>query len=176
MEADEQTAARDNLDLVMTVVAQSVLASMNCTHGDEAAWYLVIAAIDRRQDFCVGQDANWAKLSIGWEAERVEAEKMKLTDARVGSFAYLRKMRELPKEIASGGGLDNFCSAVPWKFLLGNTTPEQRKSYIRSHPDVDLNAMIAVFATVRNLGLAREWIERPCEKGFWSTTFVRQTR
>jgi hypothetical protein len=174
----ELKAARDNLDLVMTVVAQSVLAAMNCTHTDEGAWYLVIASIDRRQDFCVRHDANWEKLSVGWEAERAEAEGMKLIEARVGSYAYLRKMRELPKEIASGGGFDNFCSAVPWKFLLApnTTTSEQRESFARSHPDVDINATIAVFTTVRNLGLAREWIERPCEKGFWPTTFVRQKR
>jgi hypothetical protein len=164
-EPDEQTAARENLDLVMTVVAQSVLAAMNCTHSEEGAWYLVIASIDRRQDFCVGQDKNWAKLSMGWEAERAEAERMKLTDARVGSYAYLRKMRELPKEIASGGGFDTFCAAVPWKFLLtpNTTTSEQRESYARSHPGVDLSAMISVFTTVRSLGLAREWIERPAE-------------
>ena len=101
-----------------------------------------------------------------------------LTDAGAGSYAYLRKMRELPKEIASGSGFDTFCSAVPWKFLLtpNTTTPEQRESYVRTHPNVDLNAMISVFTTVRSLDLDREWIERPCDKGFWPVTFVRQKR
>ncbi len=153
---------------------QSVLAAMNCTHSDEKAWYLVLASIDRRQAACVRQNVNWEKLSDGWQAEKVEAERLKMVNAGMGTFAYLRKMKELPVKIRSDGGFENFCSSVPWKMLLlapEKTTTEEKSAFVRSHPGIDINATIDVVATIRGLGLSREWIDTSCEKGFWPVTF-----
>ncbi len=163
------TAARSTLDLVMDLLSQSMFAIRFCAEGDMNGWYILISTIDRRQATCIGQDPAWIALNKGWEKEEVEARTLKLKDAGIGSFSYVRAMKEFPESVKGEAAIQRFCAAVPWKVLLkpNEATAQEQEKYAEP---------IRVMHTVRALAFERGWVDAPCDKSFWPPDFVLERR
>ncbi len=163
------TAARSTLDLVIGLLSQSMFAIRFCAEGDMNAWYILISTIDRRQATCVGQDLAWLALNKGWEKEEVEARTLKLKEPGIGSFSYIRAMKEFPESVKGEAAIQRFCAAVPWKVLLkpNEATAQDQEKYVDP---------IYVMNTVRNLAFERAWVDAPCDKSFWPSDFVLEKR
>ncbi len=173
---DRIAVAGEVLNGVMEVVGNFVLAVELCDAGEMDPWFMVIQSIDRRYEQCVRQDASWAGLASGWENEAREAEAQQMKGAGVGSFAYIRKMRELPGQIRSHG-VEAFCASAPWKVALdrrGDNAVEREK-FSRIHPTVDIDEYVKVANAFRQLGLNKAWWESPCDQ-FWPEGYSMKSR
>jgi hypothetical protein len=145
--------------MILSAVAEMMIATGMCTLGDRQDWQRVVDAVDRRYRFCVAKDPSWASLM----AEFKNAEKQR----SFGSLAVEAFLDTRGAE-ARRMGMQAFCSKLPWKMVLvpGAATPEAKAEHMKAHPKATLDEALAFFGYIRGLGTDTSWVERPCED-FW---------
>lgn len=151
--------------IVLSTVAEMMIATGMCTLGDREDWQKVIAAADRRYRFCASKDQGWSVLLEDFKEAEKQAEG---TDRSWGSFAVDRFLATRTVE-ARKTGAEAFCAKLPWKLILvpGADTQEARDEYKKANPDNTLDSALAFFGYVRKLGIDTAWVEAPCDKDFW---------
>lgn len=110
-------------------------------------------------------------MARGWEAESAKAKAEGIVDPAIGTFAYVRKMRDLPDGIRRIG-VDAFCMSAPWRIALDprNDTAVERAKFARMNPKSDIDEFVKATKGIRKLGLNKDWWESPCDQ-FWPTGY-----
>jgi len=153
--------------IILSSVAEMMIATGMCSLGDREDWQKVVAAVDRRYRFCVAKDAAWSALMDDFKQAKTKA-KAEGSKRSWGSFAVESFLDTRGAE-ARAMGMMAYCAKMPWKLILvpGAATPEAKAEYKKAHPQASLDQGLAFFAFIRNLGADTAWVEAPCDKDFW---------
>lgn len=153
--------------IILSSVAEMMIATGMCSLGDREDWQKVVAAVDRRYRFCVAKDAAWSGLMDGFNEAETKA-KAERSNRSWGSFAVESFLDTRGAE-ARAMGMLAYCAKMPWKMILtpGAATPEAKAEYMKTHPQATLDKGLAFFTFIRNLGIDTAWVEAPCDKDFW---------
>lgn len=153
--------------IILSSVAEMMIATGMCSLGDREDWQKVVAAVDRRYRFCVAKDAAWSGLMADFKQAEAKA-KADGSNRSWGSFA-VESFLETRGAEARAMGMMAYCAKLPWKLILvpGAATAEAKAEYMKTHPEANLDKGLAFFSFIRNLGTDTAWVEAPCDKGFW---------
>jgi hypothetical protein len=153
--------------IILSSVAEMMIATGMCSLGDREEWQKVVAAVDRRYRFCVATDAAWSGLMDDFKQAEAKARAEGSTRSW-GSFAVESFLGTRGAE-ARAMGMMAYCAKMPWKLILvpGAATPEAKAEYMRAHPQASLDQGLAFFSYIRDLGSNTAWVEAPCDKNFW---------
>lgn len=151
--------------IILSSIAEMMIATGMCSLGDREDWQKVVAAVDRRYRFCVAKDAAWSALMDDFKQAEVKA---KGSNRSWGSFAVESLLDKRGAE-ARAMGMMAYCAKMPWKLILvpGAATPEAKAEYMKINPQATLDQGLAFFAFIRNLGINTAWVEASCDKDFW---------
>jgi hypothetical protein len=151
--------------IILSSVAEMMIATGMCALGDREDWQKVVAAVDRRYQFCVAKDPAWSGLMDSFKQAEARA---KGSSRSWGSFAVDSFLQSRGAE-ARAMGMMAYCAKLPWKLILvpGAATPEAKAEYKKAHPEANLDQGLAFFTYIRNLGTDTAWVEAPCDKDFW---------
>lgn len=151
--------------IILSTVAEMMIATGMCSLGNREDWQKVVAAVDRRYRFCVARDAAWARLMEDFKQAESLAQG---SDRSWGSFAVESFLETRGAEARAMGPM-SYCAKMPWKLILvpDAATAEAKADYLKAHPQASLGQGLAFFAYIRNLGTNAAWVESPCDKDFW---------
>jgi hypothetical protein len=154
-------------EILLTTVAEIMIATGMCSVGDREEWQRVVTAVDRRYRFCAAKDAAWSKLLDGFS----EPEKQSIAQDPSRPFASVAVDAFLNTRGAEARAMGEqaYCAKLPWKLLLmpGAATAEAKAEFLKANPGATLDSALAFFAYIRNLGTDAAWVEAPCDKDFW---------
>ena len=153
--------------VILSTVAEMMIATEMCGLGDRAEWQKVVDAVDRRYRLCVGKDPTWSRLMDDFK----EAAGKQATDSSGkswGSFAIEVLLTTRGTE-AGAMGAEKFCARMPWKLALvpGAATEEAKAEYLKANPGAQLDNALRFFSYIRSLGADTGWTEASCDKDFW---------
>jgi hypothetical protein len=153
--------------IILSTVAEMMIATEMCALGDRADWQKVVTAVDRRYRFCVDKDEAWSRLMDDFKG----AAGNPVVDSAGkswGSFAIEVLLATRGAE-ARAMGRDLFCGKMPWKMVLvpGAATEEAKAEYLTTNPGATLDHALKFFTFIRTLGTDTAWAEAPCDKDFW---------
>lgn len=153
--------------IILSTVAEMIVATSACTLGDRADWDKVVTAVDRRYRFCVSKDPAWSRLMEDFK----EAEAKAIAEGSARSWASFAVDSMLLTRLteARAAGPTAYCTRMPWELILvpEAATPEAKAEYMKANPQAALDDALKFFAYVRNLGTDAAWAEAPCDKDFW---------
>jgi hypothetical protein len=154
--------------IILSTVAEMMVATGMCSLGDREDWQKVVAAVDRRYRFCVAKDPAWSGLMEDFKPAEAKA-KTEGSSRSWGSFAIESLLGTRAAE-ARAMGMMAYCAKMPWKLILvpGAATDEAKAEYMKANPQATtLEQGLAFFSYIRDLGSNTAWVEAPCDKDFW---------
>lgn len=149
--------------IMMSTVAELMVATEMCSLGDREEWQKVVAAFDRRYRHCVAKDPAWSTGDPTFEQAEAKAKTEGL-DRSLASFVVEQAL-EKSRAYADMQGEAAFCAKMPWPLLLqpGPVTPEMLALYEKAYRDPQLDKGLAFYGWLRNLATNTTWVEAPCD-------------